>query len=151
MSHAHLVTSVFPSGLLTTSQAFSPDGYNSLYFCAIQVMVSESGSYSFTSTSDVHYIAGYMYINSFDPASPNSNLFEYDVSGPDGNYPYLVMTVYLSQGDVYILVITTFWPKTIGTFMITATGPAAVTFTLQPITTTRCIEPTAITTAMYRE
>ncbi|CAF3944088.1 unnamed protein product [Rotaria sp. Silwood2] len=89
---------------------------------------------------------GYMYRSSFDASTPSSNLLASDDdSGGNGQFQ---LTVYLTSGTTYILVVTTYIPGVVGPFSIIASGPAIVVFTLIVIPTpTGTTVPTSTTTA----
>ncbi|CAF3713812.1 unnamed protein product [Rotaria socialis] len=98
---------------------------DSYYYEAIRVRVSNYGIFSLTSKSNIDTY-GYLYINSFDPASPSSNLLlENDDGGGSGQFG---LTYSLLIDSIYVLVATTYYPNVTGLFSVSAPGPGFVTF-----------------------
>ncbi|CAF4231471.1 unnamed protein product [Rotaria socialis] len=98
---------------------------DSYYYEAIRVRVSNYGIFSLTSKSNIDTY-GYLYINTFDPASPSSNLLlENDDGGGSGQFG---LTYSLLIDSIYVLVATTYYPNVTGLFSVSAPGPGFVTF-----------------------
>ena len=74
-----MVTSIYSNTLTTTNPTYSPPHQPTPghYFDTIQLTVTTFGTYTIRSTSGLN-LYGYLYINSFDPANPSSNLIGSD-------------------------------------------------------------------------
>lgn len=70
---------------------------------------------------------GYLYHDSVDLASPNSNLITSDDDSAGSSQFRINAT--LQSGRTYILLITTYSPRIAGSFSIKSVGPSVVTFT----------------------
>ena len=127
-------------GVLTfNSPVFDrPEGNIDYYyhFQALQVTVSTSGTYIFTSNSDID-TRGYFYQTSFDPSDPTMNLVIED--DDSSSYLQFRIQVYLQSGRTYILVVTTHREYAVGSFSVSAIGPASVSFMSITASTSRPI------------
>jgi hypothetical protein len=145
------LTSITPS---TTSYSgslteYSPTfvrpggGSSSYYYQAVQVTVYTAGTYTFASTSTMDTY-GYFYRDRVDPSYPSWNLITSDDdSGGQGQFR---ITVTLSYGQTYVLVVTTFSSSTTGSFSVIASGPASLGLTsITPTPTTIGLSPMEIT------
>ncbi|CAF1065535.1 unnamed protein product [Rotaria sordida] len=133
------VSSSYASVLSTTSPIFyRPYGMTSkyYYFKAIQVTASTAGIYVFKSNNTMDTRA-YFYQNSFDPSDPTVNLVTDNDDG--GGYPNFRIEAKLESGRTYILVVTTHRESVIGSFSVSATGPASISFTSITPSTSRPI------------
>ena len=95
------------------------------YYDAIQVIVNTTGTYNFTSSSNIDTY-GFLYQGSFYPFEPSINLLVQDDDNA-GNGQFK-LSVFLQAGVPYTLVVTTFGERVTGEFSIIATGPSAVSF-----------------------
>jgi hypothetical protein len=150
-STAPSVSSVYSSTLSISSQVFhrpnsDPDEY--YYFEAIQVSVSTTGTYIFTSDSAINTM-GFLYNSPFDPSNPLTNLITYDDN--DGDMPLQFrIEAGLQGGQTYILVVTTHRDSITGSFSISAAGPASLSLmsitpsTSQPIITSKLLIKTSL-------
>ncbi len=124
------------SGILSSSSPrFTRANINTgnFYYQAIQVVVSTTGTYTFTSTSSFDAY-GYLYDGSFNPLSPSQNLITSDDDSGGGNGQFQITRSFQS-GRTYILVATTYSASITGSFSIRATGPASAAMTLFTPTT----------------
>ena len=96
------------------------------YYEAIEVRVDTHGIFSLISKSNVDTYS-YLYNSSFDPSSPSLNLLLQDDDDGTNNGQFK-LTFSLQSDSTYILVSTTFYPNTTGSFNISASGPGSVTF-----------------------
>ncbi|CAF4317101.1 unnamed protein product [Rotaria sp. Silwood2] len=135
------ISSSYSSSLSTSSGIFQRvygDSEYFYYYQAIQVTVPTSGTYTFTSDSDLDTM-GYFYDPSFDPSVPTENLVTDDDDGGDIHAQFLI-EAFLEAGRTYILVVTTHGESLTGSFSVSASGPASANFlsitptTSQPIT-----------------
>ncbi len=95
------------------------------YYEAIQVNVSITGTYTLKSNSTMETY-GYLYIHSFTSSNILNNLLiEDDDSG--GSNQFQIKYV-LQQNTQYVLVVTTYRSRVIGTFSIIGTGPGSITY-----------------------
>jgi hypothetical protein len=102
----------------------SSSGQN-YYYDPIKIDISQDGIYQFQNISSLD-MDGYLYENSFNSTNVYSNLMNYD-DGSGGNFQFSVQ-ISLTSSNSYILVATTFYPFTTGSFSIEVTGPATVNF-----------------------
>jgi hypothetical protein len=128
-SAAPVIVSSFASELSSNSLVFHrPEGDAELnyYYNAIEVTVSASGNYKFTSVSELDTM-GYFYDTSFEAANPTVNMITDDDDGAAGNSLQFRIEVFLEEGHTYILVVTTHKESEMGTFSVSVDGPAAAT------------------------
>lgn len=92
------------------------------YYLAIRVTVSTTGTYTFTSSSSLDTY-GCFYSSSFDPSYPSQNLIMSDDDSAGGNQFQISSTLQYRQ--TYVLVVTTYSNKEMGSFSIGAVGPAS--------------------------
>jgi hypothetical protein len=103
------------------SQDCSQDNF---YYDAFEIKVPESRYYTIWSSSDKDTY-GYIYENSFDPLNPSENRFnEDDDGGTDRQFKFEIP---LYVDTTYILVITTYSPKTPAEIKINMLGLKNVT------------------------
>ena len=123
------------SGLLSASSAiFSRPGdiSNYYYYQALRVEISITGRYSFTSVSSIDTY-GYLYNALFDPSDSSQNFIASDDDNA-GGFQFL-LTEYLSSTSTYVLLVTTFSPRTTGSFSIRVSGPSSPNLTsFTPVT-----------------
>ncbi|CAF4519539.1 unnamed protein product, partial [Rotaria sp. Silwood2] len=84
-----------------------------------------SGTYAIETSSSMDTY-GYLYNNTFDPASISTNLLAENDDGPSSTN--FQISIYLQALTRYIVVVTTYDPSTTGTFSIVASGIASVIF-----------------------
>jgi hypothetical protein len=109
----------------------------SYYFQALQVSVSTSGIYIFTSDSLIDTI-GYFYNSPFDPSNPMANLIT--DNDDDGAVPFqFSIEVNLEAARTYILVVTTQSEFVTGKFSVSAVGSTSVSLTSITASTSRPI------------
>ncbi|CAF4733847.1 unnamed protein product, partial [Rotaria sp. Silwood2] len=84
-----------------------------------------SGNYTIETYSSIDTY-GYLYSSTFDPASISTNLLAENDDGPTSTN--FLISIYLQALTQYIVVVTTFYPNTTGSFSIVATGIASVIF-----------------------
>jgi hypothetical protein len=122
------------------------------YYESIVISVDKAGSYNFRSVSDFDTY-GSIYTNSFNPSNPSVNFLAYSDDG-GGNMQFN-LTVVLQPQSTYILVVTTYSPRIMGSFEIIASGPMSVGFirAINPPTTLRTTITTEIKSKhlMYSE
>ena len=112
------------SSLSTNNQIYSRDcDKKNLYYESIQVKVIESGYYSFSSGSPI-VTSEFIYRNKFNPLNPSENLLH--TENERGSNMQFKLTVRLSGGMTYVLVMTTYELKETGAFSITVLGPNKV-------------------------
>jgi hypothetical protein len=87
------------------------------------VKVIKSGDYTFRSYSTMDAY-GVIYKNTFDPLNPSENLLGTEDDG--GSDFQFTLNIRLSGGMTYVLVMTTYQLKEIGTFWIVVLGPNRV-------------------------
>ena len=111
--------------LSSSSPRFTRPGDNTgyYYYKAIQVTISVSGTYNFTSSSSID-TCGYLYTGSFNSSYPLQNLITSD-DDSGGNQQFHISHG-LQSGYTYILVITTFATLETGNFLIRMAGPESV-------------------------
>jgi hypothetical protein len=123
-------TPSFSGTLSFSSPTFiRPSGGSSLYYYqAIQTTTYTSGTYTLRSTSRTGLDTyGCLYSTSFDPTYPSENLLTCnDDSGGSGQF---LINYYLSSGQTYILVVTTYSSLATGSYSILAMGPGYVSMT----------------------
>ncbi|CAF3563315.1 unnamed protein product, partial [Rotaria sp. Silwood2] len=84
-----------------------------------------SGNYTIETYSNIDTY-GFLYSNTFDPGSISTNLLEESDDGPISiNF---LISINFQAVTQYIVVATTFYPNTTGSFSIVATGIASVIF-----------------------
>jgi hypothetical protein len=116
-------------------------------FCyvAIQVNVLKSGVYTFQSNSTLDTY-GYLYKRYFDPSYTIVNLLR--SNDDSGSNRQFLIEESLQWNETYILVVTTFSPRTYGSVTIMASGAAAVTFALSNETTNTTPQRRTTTTTL---
>ena len=122
-----LIVSSYASSLTSASSLFLRPGGSSgyYYYQAIQVNISTTGSYTFTSVSSIDTY-GYLYYTPFDPSYPSANLFtSNDDSGGNGQF---LLSAYLYTQYSYVLVVTTYAAYVTGSFSLRASGPSLINF-----------------------
>jgi len=96
------------------------------YYQAIQLRISAGAYYSFISISSMDTY-GCLYSSSFDPSNPRHNLMI--CNDDDAGSSQFLINQYLNSYTTYILVVTTYSTRTLGSFTVQATGPASVGMT----------------------
>jgi len=117
------------SGILSSSSArFTRANINTgnFYYQAIQVVVSTTSTYNFTSTSSFDAY-GCLYDGSFTPLYSSQSLITTDDDGAGSGQFQIDRS--LQSGRTYILVVTTYNIGITGSFTIRAGGPASVYMT----------------------
>ena len=121
--------SIYSSVLNTNSATFSryKHGASNDYYEALRINVTVSGLYRIWSSSAMSTDVS-LYENAFDPVDPSQNRIGRNFySCGDGRYR---LHASLQKNTTYILVVTTLYENTTGTFLILTEGEAAVRFTL---------------------
>ncbi|CAF3722778.1 unnamed protein product [Rotaria sordida] len=147
--NTEFVISTYPSALTINSPTYDRfGGFGMYYYEAIMISVPETGYYAVGSNNTINTY-GYLYLNSFNP----SNIAENLITGDDdkaGNSQFAIVYEFKSM-TTYILIVTTHDPVVIGSLLILAEGPKAVTFTSMknisttpPISTTRSTSTTSL-------
>lgn len=95
------------------------------YYEAIQLTVSTSGCYAFIIKSDINIIMT-IYIDSFYLFYPRAEYFAYNHGNQNNTLSNF--TVQLDATVVYVLIVTTYLPHTMGNFSIVASGTSKVNF-----------------------
>jgi hypothetical protein len=134
-----MVSSSYSSSLSSSSGIFQQvygDPQHFYYFQAIQVTASTSGTYTFTSSSQLDTV-GYFYDTSFDPSVPTENLITDD--DDDGDDYQFSIEAFLEAGHTYILVVTTHGESETGGFSVSANGPDTVSLLSITPTTSQAI------------
>lgn len=129
-------TSTYSSALTTNSRTYiryAGSGCK-FYYEALQVTVSKSGNYSFTSNSSIDTF-GYMYRDGFFPNSPTLNLISQD--DQTGRRNQFQLIVILQSNVTYYLVVTTYMMAVTGVYSVVVSGPRSVT--LYPISITSSV------------
>lgn len=123
------MTSTHSSFLTSNSLIFARPGVipGTYYYRAMEVSISMSGIYNFSSSSSLDTY-GYFYNDSFNPSYPSSNLIAEDDDGSDDRQ-YLI-SVDLQSGRTYTLVTTTHGTSETGNFEVVAVGPASASLVL---------------------
>ncbi|CAF5129992.1 unnamed protein product, partial [Rotaria magnacalcarata] len=129
------VFSSYSSALTFSSERF-PN--STKYYQAIEVIVNITGTFSFTSSSNMDTF-GYLYAGVFDLSNPNLNLLTSNDDSAGNNQFKLIAN--LEAGVSYTLVFTTFGENVIGPFTIIAVGPTSVDFFPRNVTDTTMIMP----------
>jgi hypothetical protein len=113
------------SALTTKSQMYSQDcSQDNFYYDAFEIKVPETRYYTIWSSSNIDTY-GYIYENSFDSLNPSENLWmKDDDGGSNGQFKFEIP---LYVDTTYILVITTYYPKTPGEIKINILGLKDVT------------------------
>ena len=102
------------------------------HYEAYQFTVAITGIYTFTSRSSMNSF-GYLYRFPVDTGHLNQNLIVSDDDSA-GNGQFRIATS-LTNGQRYVLLVTTHSPNTTGSFSVDVTGPALISLTLfTPIT-----------------
>ena len=81
--------------------------------------VIKTGYYSFVSDSNIDAY-GFIYRNTFDPLNPTENLLQ--AEDDDESNSQFRLNIHLSDGMIYVLVMTTYQSKETGTFSIVVLG-----------------------------
>jgi len=112
---------IYASNLTINSPKYSRNCIQpNYYYEVVEVNVVSDGVYTLGSDNSIT-IYGYLYKNKFNPLNPTENqIDENSLSGCKKQFK-------LQKRTTYILVITTDWPNTIGSFSIMALGPSNVT------------------------
>ena len=93
------------------------------YYEAIQINIIKSGSYTFSSNSNI-YTYSYLYRDHFNPFNVTENLL---FENRDGCfYRNFKLLAYLHSNTTYTLIATTFAPNVTGSLKIFASGPDIV-------------------------
>lgn len=116
---------MFYGSLTSNSERFTrPAGISSRYYYqAIEVTVHTSGTYTFVSVSSMDTY-GCLYRNHFHPSNPSENLIAIDDDSA-GNRQFRIISS-LQSGSTYVLVFTTSFSYTTGSFSVKVSGPALV-------------------------
>lgn len=117
-----LITHSIYSSILTSNSPtyMHPNSYGTNYYDALQMNVTETGTYAIFSKSTIN-LYGFLYNNTFIPYDPTANLI---IGNNDGcSYEQFLLTLILHAHMTYELVITTWDPIVIGSFSITISGP----------------------------
>ncbi len=119
-------TSNYSGVLRTNNQIYTRYGQTtkSFYYQAIEVRVSITGSYTFTSSSTISDTYGYLYQGNFYPTYPQYNIVISDDNGAGGGQ--FQLTASLRSDIRYILIFTTYSPLAIGTINFAGTGPSLI-------------------------
>lgn len=123
------ILTVYIGKLTTTSPLFNrlkTSSAGQFYYDEIEILISKSGLYKFTSDSTFDIYA-YFYHSYFNSTNPTSNLL---ISDDDDGYQYEFDFNYYLEANAqkYILVITSYPNYTTGLFSIHVRGPSTVTF-----------------------
>ncbi|CAF3135514.1 unnamed protein product [Rotaria socialis] len=120
--------SVYSNVFNNTNVTFSDVALNKTYYYeTIQVVVVESSSYIFTSSSNIDTY-GRLYMNNFNNTNPANNLLIYDDNN-SGRQQQFRFKIVLTSGT-YILVVATFTNATMQPFSIIVTGTQFVNVVL---------------------
>lgn len=122
-----MIQSAYSSALTVNSQRYGREGCKSsnYYYEAIQVNVMTSGSYLFSSSSNINAY-GYLYKDRFNPLNAAQNfLAENDEGCENGQFQ---LVVDLEPSETYILVVTTYPAEITGKFLIFGSGPDKINF-----------------------
>lgn len=137
-----MIVSSYSGDLSPTSSMYNRSGgvTGNNYFQALQVTISSSGAHHFTSVSLINTYA-YLYNSSFNPSRPSQNL----IISNGGVSQQFLLTVHLSCGINYVLIVTTHDREVFGNFSVRVVGTSLVDLTaLKPTivtslrTTTSC-------------
>ncbi|CAF4032888.1 unnamed protein product [Adineta steineri] len=111
---------IYSSSLTNNNQIYYRDcKKQNFYYESIQVKVIQSGYYSFRGSGYIDPY-GFIYKNKFNPLDPSENLFDQDYDRcTDIQFK---LNIYLEVNITYVLVITTYESKEIGTFSIVVSG-----------------------------
>ena len=94
------------------------------HYEAIQIVVDRAGIYDIMSLSDMNTV-GFLYESTFDPSNPYWHLYKnYD----ERENNQFKLTAYIEVNVPYTLVVSTFEPRTTGSFLVVATGPGNVQY-----------------------
>nr|ACD54717.1 NHL repeat containing protein-like protein [Adineta vaga] len=126
------------STLTKNSPMYSQDcDWQSFYYDAFQVKVPENRYYTIRSNAKIDTY-GYLYENEFDPLNPTENLLlKDDDGGYNGQFKFEIP---LYNDMIYILLVTTFTPITVGDIEINIFGLKNVT--IKRLTTSVIIQST---------
>ena len=121
------VQSTYSSALNGSSETFPRNkwGTSKFYYQALQINVSISEQYGFSSNSSIGTY-GYLYQYTFDPMNPSRNLISQNGAGCDNRQFWLQSS--LQRDTVYVLVVTTSVEDVMGAFSIVSKGVANLTF-----------------------
>ena len=136
------ILSSYSGYLSSTSPAFNRpgSGTGNYYYQAIRVTVAASGSYTFTSVSSMDTY-GLFYVNNADPSYPSQNLVASD--DDNGSSQQFRLSVSLSYGSTYVLIVTTYGTNVAGSFSVQVSGPSSVGLTAFNPSTSRPISTTS--------
>lgn len=140
------VNSTYSDTLSRNSPTFvRPNGDSGSYYFyqAILVFTFTAATYTLESTSSIDTY-GCLYALSFDPLYPYDNLIACD-DDSGGDQQFLINN-YLQSRGIYILVVTTYGDAIVGSYLITAIGPASVY--MSPITPST-YPTTSVPTTIY--
>ena len=98
----------------------------SFHYETIELTVEQNGFYSLNSSNNTIRLYGYLYQDQFDPSYPHENLLTQ--SSFECNKHRFYLGNILEINRIYILVITTLYPKVRGPFQLLVTGPSNATF-----------------------
>ena len=90
------------------------------YYETLQMNVVKTGLYVIWSASNINTY-GYIYKNDFDPLKPSANLLaEHNGTCNERQFKLIID---LENNTQYVLVVTTYYPYTIGSFSVFVSGP----------------------------
>ncbi|CAF1454972.1 unnamed protein product [Adineta ricciae] len=118
-----IIVSAVYNGNLTSSHPFynrTGGSTGQYYYQAFEIHVSTTGTYTFTSTSNMDTF-GYIYQGNFYPFAPQINVHGQDDDSA-GSSQFRVTAV-LRSDVKYILVYTTYSSNTFGKYSVSAAGP----------------------------
>ena len=147
-SDPSLILSSYSGYLSSTGSVFNRPGgvTGDYYYQAVRLVAWGSGNYILSSKSSIDTY-GYLYRNLFDPSSPSQNLITSDDdSAGDGQFQ---ISVYLSYGLAYILIVTTHSTNEVGSFSVRASGRSVIDLTA--FTPTTSIPPVRTTSKYIRQ
>ncbi|CAF4383424.1 unnamed protein product, partial [Rotaria sp. Silwood2] len=124
-----IVISNYSSALTSFSQSYCRSGCPGVatyYYQALQFTVSVNGNYTIISESDMD-VYGYLYNNSFNPASALTNVLDMNDEGAGNGGQFMFSRIFQTLTQ-YILVVTTYDQAVTGPFSIIVTGPALIQF-----------------------
>ncbi|CAF3417508.1 unnamed protein product [Rotaria socialis] len=133
------ILSYYSSALTLSSERYSNQNK---YYEAIEVIVYITGSYSFTSTSNMDTF-GYLYTGQFNPSNQNLNMLTYNDDSGSNQFRLIAD---LEAGVTYTLVVTTFGSDVRGAFTVIARGPTYVNFLPRNVADTTMIMSSETTT-----
>lgn len=124
-----LIQSTYSSELIANSPTYTRYDVGigtTFYYESIQIQTFFDGVYSFSINSDVE-ISGYLYERAFNPIDPSENLIFKHYGYCDASL--FKVDSHLRSKTTYILVVTPYKPRTVGTFSVAVTGLNQVFFT----------------------